>query len=177
MDLEILKAQVELISGCTFASLDALCEPAPGVSQRITGERVIIFRTSGVSGYENMVKKHLAQAGKDPDSFKVGPLPWGERVSDLPIIAHKGKYYLQVIQLAPGKEDFFLTFSGIAVSPEDFGIKRRNPQPFLPSDSQVRMRTYNIENIHRITLLGETLVDPVTSTTEKERKTVLKLKV
>jgi len=176
MDLEILKAQVEQIRGCTFANLDALCSPKPGISQRITGERVIIFRTNGASGYENMMKRHLVAAGKDPDSFKVGPLPWGERLGDLPIITNRGKFYLQTIELAPGKEDFFLTFSGVAVNPEDFGIKRRFPQPFLPPDAQVRMHTYNIENIERITLMGETLVDPVTSTADKATRTILKIK-
>ena len=176
MDLEVLKAQVEQIRGCTFANLDALCTPKPGISQRITGERVIIFRTKGGSGYENMVKRHLEAAGKDPESFKVGPLPWGERLGDLPIIVHHGKYYLQTIELARGKEDFFLTFSGVAVNPEDFGIKRRYPQPNLPPNAQVRMHTYNIENIERIALMGETLIDPVTSTATKATRTILKIR-
>lgn len=163
MDINLLKPHVEQIHGATFATLDALCEPTPGVSQLITGERVIIFRTNGASGYEAMVRKHLEQAGKNPDLFVVGPLPWGERVGNLPIITHNGKYYLQTIELAPGKEEFFLTDSKVPVDPKDFRIKRRYPQPFLPPDDQVRMHTYNVENIKRITLLGKTLVENKTA--------------
>ena len=153
MDIEHLIPLVEKIRGCTFASLDGLTQPKPGVFHRVTGDQVIIFRTSGVSGFENMVKRRLKEAGKNPDSFHVGPLPWGERVADLPIIKCKDKYYLQTILLALGKSEFFI-MPGIEVQPEHYGIKPRKP----PTE-EVQMHTYNIDNITRIRLMGETLVD------------------
>lgn len=175
MDLNLLMPLVEQIRGCTFASLDALCEPKRGVMQRIIGENVLIFRTDGKSGYEGMVKRRLAEAGKDPDSFSVGPLPWGTRLGNLPIIEHNGKHYLQTILISRGKEEYFLPFTNTIIEPSAFGIKPRFPaNQGLPESSAVIVHTYNINNIERITLKGETLED--TATYSRPNRAILKIK-
>jgi hypothetical protein len=174
VDLTILKPLVEQIHGCTFATLDALCEPRPGVMERITGERVIIYRTKGSSGYENRVKRALAASGKNPDLFTVGDLPWGTRLNDLPIIEHRGNYYLQTIVLAAGIRTYFLAFSNTPVDPKDFGIRPSRPQLDLSPSDQVIMHTYKIDNIERITLMGETLADTVTA--DRTRRAILTIK-
>ena len=173
MELPVLITLVEKIHGATFATLDALTSPKTGLMCRITGERVILFRTNGASGYENMVKKHLEAAGKNPDSFRVGSLPWGERMGDLPIITHNDRYYLQTIQLAPGTVEHFLKASGKAVDPSEFGIRERKPQANLPPSAQVLVNTYNIDNIERITLMGETLSNM--STADNQERPILSI--
>lgn len=171
MKLDILQPLVEQIHGCTFASLDAVCEPCPGVVEKITAERVIIYRTKGGSGYENKVKRALAASGKNPDLFHVGALPWGSRVDDLPIIQHNGNFYLQTIVLAPGLRTYTLFGSGTVIDPKDFGIKKRPPRLDLPPDEQVVMHTYKIDNLERITLMGETLV-----TADSPHRAILSIK-
>lgn len=175
MDINLLKPLVEQIKGCTFANLDALCEPRPGVMERITGERLILYRTDGASGYEKKVKRALIASGKNPDLFHVGPLPWGTRVGNLPIIEHKGNYYLQAIILAKGTREYFLAFGGQKVNPEDFGIKKHNePQSGLTVDAMVHVRTFKVENIEKIRLMGETLTD--TSVADKATRAILTIK-
>lgn len=174
MDLNLILPMVQKIHGCTFANIDALTEPKPGVSCRTTGERVIIFRTNGASGFEGMVKRKLIAAGKNPDLFKVGPLPWGTRVGDLPIIENHGKHYLQTILLAEGKSEHFLPITGDIVDPKDFGIRPRFPgnQGLPPSDAVI-MHTYKLDSIHRLVMFGETLEE--FSTADKPTRAILGL--
>ena len=174
MDKDILIPIVEQIHGCTFATLDAITEHVPGIQQLTVGERVIIFRTQGKSGWEGMVKRRLAEAGKDPGTFKVGRLPWGERLGNLPIIIHDGKYYLQTIQLVEGKQQYSLKHSGIIINPKDFGIRPSRGYQGLPPEETVKMHTYDIENIQSITLMGETLGTSLVA--DKKKRSVLSLK-
>lgn len=168
MDLNILIPLVEKINGCTFATIDALTEPAAGVCKQVTGERVIIYRTNGRSGYEAKVKRALLAAGKNPDWFTVGPLPWGTRLGNLPILEHKGRHYLQTILLARGQERHFLKGTNIEVNPRDFGIPPRH------GVEGVFIQTYLLDNLERITLMGATL--PEAATAEKSKRAVLSLK-
>lgn len=175
MELDVLKNVLDNIHGATFASLDATTEPKPGLLCETKAARVIIFRTTGGSGYENMVKRRLEEAGKDPDAFNVGSLPWGERIGDLPLIENKGKYYLQTVMLSEGQKHYYLAASHREVNPENFGI--RNKKPYgqgLPEEDAVYMKTWNIDNLDRLTILGQELLG--SSTVSKKDRAILRMK-
>lgn len=147
MKLSEVIAILSAINGCTFASMDTETMPKRGLLKVMKGERVILFTNKKSSGYENMVRRRLEQAGRDPESFKVGDLPWGERVPETPLILHKGVYYLQSVLLYPGKSEY--SIGGLTVEPSAFGLRERvNP---------VLVNAYKLESISRITLLGETI--------------------
>lgn len=176
-DLDGLKLLLRTINGATFASLDALTEPRPGVLCETKAAKIILFRTKGGSGYENKVRRHLEEVGKDPSDFKVGPLPWGERVEDLPLIHHNGRYYLQCLFLAPGLTRYYLAVSGREVNPLSFGIKPSRPfNQGLPEDKQVFIFTYNIKNITRLALMGKELLDTSVIDRRQGKRAILKLR-
>lgn len=172
MQLEILLPLLDKIHGATFATLDAETQ-TKSLTKIVKGLRVILFRTTGGSGYEAKVKRHLAEAGHNPDAFNVGPLPWGERLDDLPLITKDGKFYLQCIPLSEPRAEYFLP-GGIPVSdPSVFGVRERQRNPDLPENKQVFVSCYNIENINRIALMGEEVFD--TNVSVKSQRAILKL--
>lgn len=174
-NLEELKVLLKSFKGATFASLDAITEPKPGIFCETKACRVILYRMTQGSGYENKVKRHLLEAGKDPSFFTVGDLPWGTRVEDLPLIEHKGKYYLQTLVLSPGASHHYLAASGLEVNPRSFGIRPNVAwNQGLPAEKQVIVKTWNIENIARLAILGEEILD--TSVMEKPSRAILRLK-
>lgn len=165
MDVETLKTLLRQFKGATFASLDATFSPNPGIRCVSRGERVILYRTNGMSGYEAMVKRKLEAAGKNPDLFTVGDLPWGQRVEDLPLIYHHGKHYLQTICLAPGLRRYFsVTGRELSEGAALAGKKRR----YAPEG--VYVNTYDIEHIDALRLLGEEL------TADANTRSVLRVK-
>ena len=149
MNIIEIETVIRRIKGCTFASLDAETVEK-SLRRRTTGERVILFANKNVSGYENMVKRRLLASGKDPDSFHLGELPWGERLSGTPLIHHKGKYYLQTILVSAPSVEYFL--GDTRVNPLAFGVK-----PRVIDGDKVVVQTYNVENIQRLTAMRETL--------------------
>lgn len=157
MKLSDIQSLLSAIQGCTFAALDAETMPKPGLRCVTTGERVILFTNKNSSGYDNMVRRRLEQVGKDPDLFRLGDLPWGERVPETPMITHNGKHFIQCIVLTPGEKEYFL--GKFKVDPLAFGIRKQRPQQGLPKDMAVIVHTYDIENITRLSLLGETIVE------------------
>jgi hypothetical protein len=175
MELETLKVLVSRIHGCTFATIDTETYPVKGLRKVSRGERVIIFRTNGASGYEGMLKRRLEEAGLNADSFHVGPLPWGTRVEDLPIIENKGNYYLQTIEIAPGEDIYYFGATDQVINdPSAFGVRRRpNTHQDLPSDRQVKISVYRIDNIKRIAIFGEEILD--TSVATRKERAILKL--
>lgn len=177
MEFEILKALVSRIHGATFASLDTVtrCGSNKCLRKVSNNERVILFRTNGGSGYENRVKRFLTEAGKNPEGFIVGPLPWGERIDNLPLITCNGNYYLQTIQLSPGETKYYLGITDTVVSdPSIFGVRSRGvSKQDLPVSSQVIVNTYDIRNIKRIALFGQNVFD--TNISETGTRSILKL--
>lgn len=167
MELSLILPFLRAIKGCTFASIDAMTKPAPGIRKETTGERVLLFN-SRVSGYEKMVRRRLSEIGRDPDSFIVGDLPWGLRLPDEPgcLIVHKGVYYVQTILLSVGRERFY-SITGNEISAEvaaqflpRSGLERSNGvsnSQGLPNDRAVRVHTYALNSITGIRLLGESL--------------------
>jgi hypothetical protein len=68
--------------GCTYASIDAETTISPGVTKIETGKRIILFKSPH---YADMVKRRLIEAGKNPDNFVIGEMPWGQRVPNSPL--------------------------------------------------------------------------------------------
>lgn len=163
MDIQRLKEVLSRITGCTFAAIDADFAPKPGFRKVVTGEVVLLYRTSGGSGYENMVKRRLIDCGRDPSNFVVGDLPWGERVGNLPLIEKDGKFYLQTILIKAGNTVCYMGPGQFeeevepALYPEVFG---RNSDIIssgqgLPPEKAVIVRTYKLESLKEIRLMNE----------------------
>lgn len=153
-ELEDLLSQVR---GCTFASIDSETEPSPGILKVTSQTRVLLFTNKNISGYDAMIKRRLVEAGKNPDNFVIGDLPWGERVKNSPLIEHKGKTYLQCVELAEGQKHYYLKANGKEVDEADLNLRsRRTNQGLAPAD-EVIVRTYNLDNITRISLMGVVL--------------------
>lgn len=72
-----------------------------------TGMRARIFQNKFVNGYEAAVKKQMLEEGKDPDTFTVGPRPWGTRIPETPLIEHKGSYYLETLMIEGSKPETY----------------------------------------------------------------------
>lgn len=158
MDRAVLENLLSQIRGCTFANIDTNTPVSPGIHKETRGTRVLLYTNQNGSAYEAMVRRRLQEAGKDPSTFVSGDLPWGTQVPNSPLVEHKGKVYLKVIELAPGKTEYFM-FGQPVADPSGLDLKERrsNNQGLAPS-AQVKVSSYNIENITRIALMGETLV-------------------
>lgn len=169
MDRSVLENLLAEVEGCTFASIDTETEPSSGILKVTKGQRIILFTNKKSSGYDNMVKRRLMEAGKNPDNFVLGELPWGMRVPNSPLIEHKGKTYLQCIHLTDGESKYALKSTGVEVDPELLGLRQRRTNQGLAAGDEVIVSCYNLDNIERITLMGETLV------AEKPSRSILRL--
>jgi hypothetical protein len=154
MELEALKILLDKVTGATFATIDSTTSPSPGVRKVTTGTRVIIFNNMEHSGYEALVKQRLIEAGKDPRDFVLSDLPWGERISNTPIIMCRGVAYLQTIVLQPGQSRGYIGNREVDLA--DFVTSRRTNQG-LPKGDEVIVSTYRLDHIDRITLVGEVM--------------------
>ena len=111
-----------------------------------------------------MVKRRLEKEGIDPDNFKLGKRPWGKRLENLPIIEHKGKYYLEVIFNQPPCVEYVYMENGYGkpISKKDIiGLpekKKEGKQGGLSEENKVIIRTYNIDNILEIHINKEVIV-------------------
>lgn len=155
MELESLKMLLDKIQGCTFATLDTTTKPTPGVRKVTTGTRVILFTNRRTSGYEEMVKRRLIEAGKNPSDFVLGDLPWGERIPNSPLIVSRGNYYLQTIILEPGQSTYYT--GDREIDPTGLLPSRRTNQG-LSKEDEVHVATYRIDHIDSLALMGEVLI-------------------
>lgn len=165
MDVNKVKEVLGRINGCTFAALDADFAPSAGFRKTIVGEVVLLYRTKGVSGYENMVRRRLVDCGRDPSNFTVGDLPWGERVEGLPLIENRGQFYLQTILTKEGEARHYLGTGQFEqeVNPKDFPtVFKRDADIIsaaesqgLPPEKAVIVRTYKLESLTEIRLMSE----------------------
>jgi hypothetical protein len=163
MRQDVIESILAPINGATFATLDTQTEqplrggkanPHQGrIVKRCLGNRVMLFTNKKSSGYDNMVKRRLEQAGLDPDSFECGPLPWGQRVPNSPFIEHRGKRYLQVIFQEAGDVKYFyrrqdgeyfpIEKDDIQGLPLNSGSEHQGLEP----SKQVICRTYALDSI------------------------------
>lgn len=124
------------------------------------GSNVMVFAVKGdKSAYESMVKRRLAQEGKDPDSFKVSERKWGEHVPGTPFIQHNGELYLEVVFLRPGQTKYM---HGVREIEKDqiIGLPstamKEDAQAGL--DNKVQYRTIKVDSISAITYKGQHIV-------------------
>jgi hypothetical protein len=160
MQIEIAKQALDGLAGGTFVGLDTATNPKlkggkknlmqGRITKRMTGATVMCFSNTNGSAYNNMVKRRLAEEGKDPTTFEVGPRAWGERVPNTAFVTHKDKNYLEVIFLHPGKVEYFLDDKPINPAwIEGLEDPTVNPdsQGGLSEDNRVVIRTFDVENI------------------------------
>lgn len=152
MDLFYLQNLLDKVHGCTFANMDLQTEPSNGFNKTETGIRILLFGRSSVDGYERLVKRRLAEAGKDPQSWAVGERAWGEHVDDLPIIRHKDTFYLQCIVLADGKATYYI---GDKPLRGDGGLGHESKSV---NSAKVRVICPKLSSITRLALMDEVLV-------------------
>lgn len=97
---------LENLNGAGFIGLDLLTNvTVPGgkknpyqgrVKKRVTGMSAMITENKYVNGYQEAVKRKMIQEGMDPN-FTPGPLPWGKKLQNTPIVINKGKVYMQLL--------------------------------------------------------------------------------
>lgn len=182
MTIDELQALLSNLDGATFAALDTVTKPVlkggksnpmqGKIEKRCIGHRVMLFSNKKSSGYENKVRRHLEREGKNPDSFELGPLPWGERLPESPIIHNKGKFYLQVVFLASGSveyratqnivrysPDFMVEYEAGDIIPKDEidGLNERSGSEHQGLDNEVIVRTYSLDSIVKLRAFHEEL--------------------
>jgi hypothetical protein len=153
MERSVLEALISQIDGCCYATVDAETRPADGIVKVTTGKRVLLFANRDCSGYQELVHRRLLAAGKNPQDFVLQDLPWGERIGNSPLIGHKGKIYLQCVELTPGDSKFYIAVSMKEVDPNDLHLRERRTNQGLGADS-VYVCTYDISHITRVALEG-----------------------
>lgn len=165
MHLDTVLEAFANINGATFVGIDTDSvvslkggrkNPQRGRVHKVTlGSTVMCFQNKHVNGYEAMVRRRLAQAGKDPDSFKLGPRVWGTRLPELPIVVHEKdgvvKHYLEVIFMHAGTSHYYMDTPDNII-PKDMIIGLETPP--RPSETgqagnndRVIIRTYDIASI------------------------------
>lgn len=156
MDLAEIQLLLDKVDCCAFALIDSTTKPIPGLVKKTTGTSVLLFtNTQGKSGYEEILKRRLTEAGKDPRDFVLGDLPWGERIPNSPLIHHRGNYYLQTIILEPGQSAYY--YRDTEIDPTGLLPSRRTNQG-LSKEDEVAVASYRIDHIDNIRLVGEVVV-------------------
>ena len=155
---------VAAIQGASFVGIDTHTDvkltggqknPQQGrVTKRMLGATVMAFTHQNVNAYKAMVQRRLATEGKDPEDFKLGERAWGTRVPNMPVVEHKGSYYLEVIFIKPGNAEYLL--DGVVVPAESIqGLppKREGEQGGL--EDKVIIRDFKAESITELRINGQ----------------------
>lgn len=116
------------------------------VKKIVTGSTAQMFQNKFLNGYEQMVRRRLESEGKDGAGFQLSARPWGVRIEGLPIVEHKGKYYLELIYQKSGKVAYELDGNPIeATDVEGLESPTEGEQGGL--DNKVIIRTVSLENV------------------------------
>lgn len=156
-----LREVLAQVNGATFLGIDTETTPKlrggrknpqqGRVTKRQTGSNVMVFQNKTANGYDNMVKRRLEKEGKNPATFELSPRKWGHRLDNLPIVEHKGEYYLEVIFLSPGEVSYQL--DGVDVDESEIdGLPERTVPEQGGLDDKVVIRTFRVNNITRMTI-------------------------
>jgi len=155
----LLLAALATVSGNTIIGLDTVTEPKLSggkknpmkgrVKKIMTGANVMVFTNQKSNGYENMVNRRLIAEGKDASNFTLGPRAWGERVPDMPLVAHKGETYLEVIFLKAGKVSFTLDGAPIERS-EIEGLDQKEEGDQGGLSNKVIVRDYKLTSLKEV---------------------------
>lgn len=162
MKLEVAQEAFENVSGNTFVGIDTVTDvkltggkknPLQGrVQKRMLGASVQVFSNQDSNGYSEMVRRRLVKEGKDPDEFKLGVRPWGTRIDGTPFVEHKGKHYIEVIFLKPGKTEYLV--DGVVTPEEEIEGLPAKKAPAAESqgglEDKVTIRTFALDGVTEI---------------------------
>lgn len=166
MKYESVKNVLDAVNGATFAGLDTVTQvklkggkknPFQGrVTKMTKGSTVMLFTNKNSNAYENMVKRRLEQEGKDPSSFELKARAWGQRVPNTPFVEHKEKQYLECVFIKGGKSVYLVDGEEIEKNQieglEDASVSEESQGGL---ENKVVIRTYAIDSIEEIRVLGE----------------------
>lgn len=166
MDYATAQTALAALAGGTFVGMDTETavtllggkkNPQQGrVTKRHTGARVMCFSNTRGSAYDKMVKRRLADEGKDPETFTLSPRSWGERIAGTAFVEHKGEHYLEVIFLAAGNTEYLLDGQPIAKTAIE-GLKAdAEPTGQAGLENQVVIRTFKLSSITELRAMGQT---------------------
>ena len=160
---ETIKKLMGGVNGATFIAISTKTEvkllggqknPHKGrVFKHTVGSNVMVFTNKNSNGYDNMVKKRLAQEGKDPNNFELSPRTWGERIPGTCFVEHNGELYLEVIFLKPGKTHYELDGQVVGTD-EIIGFNPRDEEKAEQGglDNKVVIRAPKFSSITSITI-------------------------
>jgi hypothetical protein len=165
MDYQTLKSAVDHVKGVTFISLDTLTDvkltggkknPLQGRVQKATrGANVMVFNSTEQNGYENMIKRRMAEEGKDPSTFVLGKRAWGQRIEQSPFIDHNGKKYLECIFVSPGKSVYLV--DGVETDKDDIEgipVVKENEESQGGIENKVVIRSFSLDSITAVKING-----------------------
>lgn len=158
MDYPTAQQVFGALAGGTFVGIDTRTEVKltggrknehqGRVTKVMRGATVMVFTNSETNAYAAMVRRRLAEEGKNPDSFELGERVWGERIPGTPFVEHNGRHYLETIFMRPGSVEYEL--DGVPIDKSDIqGL----PAPRIDEDSQagldnkVVIRTFALDSI------------------------------
>ena len=122
------------------------------------GSKILFFRNTDGSAYNNMVKRRLAKEGKDPASFKLSPRTWGTRIPNTPFIHHvdkagKENFYLEAIFVTSGKTHFTLDGKVVDASEiQGLTYKPESRQGGLSENNKVIIRSFKLESLVSVSI-------------------------
>jgi hypothetical protein len=130
--------------------------PMQGRVRKINvGSKVLLFRNTDGSAYQNMVKRRLAKEGKNPEDFKLSPRAWGTRIPSTPFIENKGNFYLEVIFMESGETHYELDGKKIEASKiEGLKYSPESKQGGLSENNKVIIRSFKLESLTRVSING-----------------------
>lgn len=141
------------------------------VTKRTTKINAMLYNECKQSGYESQVKKRLQKQDGTEVDIEFGPLPWGKRVGNTPIIEHNGQYYIQTIVVNNGVnryavdghvvQDLWQDGVHVLIDPltqlattELPKSSKPKSQHGLQDDNMVQINTIRIDNIIRLAING-----------------------
>lgn len=165
MDYQTAQQIFGSLAGGTFVGIDTRTEvkltggrkndQAGRVTKVMRGAQIMVFTNSETNAYDAMVRRRLAEEGRDPQSFELGERAWGTRVTGTPFVEHKGEYYLETIFMRPGAVEYEL--DGVPIDKSEIsGLPevRDNPDSQAGLDRKVVIRTFKLDSIMGLRALG-----------------------
>lgn len=153
-----LMANLKKLNGTAIASIDSKTPVKlkggkknlmQGRIEKVSkNSNIMLFCNMNNNSYDTMVKKRLKKEGKNPESFKISPRPWGKRVPQTPLVIHGEKTYVEAIFLSAPKNVEYL-LDGKAIDKnliEGLPVEKDNGAQSGLSD-KVIIRTFNLDNI------------------------------
>lgn len=164
MKYATLITAVSSINGASFVGIDTHVDvkltggkknPMQGrVTKEMSGASVMAFTNQNMNAYKAMVERRLDKEGKDPADFVLKERAWGVRVPNMPIVEHKGAYYLEVIAINSGKVTYYL--DGLPIKKEDvIGLPEKKEGGQGGLEDKVIIRDFKAESITALRVNGK----------------------